>query len=264
MMKRYYSQNGEDFLLTQLFSTKKDGFFVEIGCIDGLRFSNTLVFEKMGWSGVCVEAHKDYYPLVRANRQNSIVYDYAVGEVDEDNIRFYANSRGSLSTLDKSKERHFADHYGKWFTGFKEQVVNKRTLTSIFEEADVKDIDILSIDIEGYEVEALMGLDLKRYRPSVIVIESDSESHEAKIGEMLFRHGYMRGFRLSENIFYVRDIDLLDVLKEEYHIDLITTQNPFDLEGNIEYTLRLRFHENSGKPYYSKKLMETNESKSLL
>jgi len=55
----YYSQHGEDFILDLIFDHKKSGFFVEVGCIDGLRFSNTLFFEKLGWKGICIEAHKE-------------------------------------------------------------------------------------------------------------------------------------------------------------------------------------------------------------
>jgi hypothetical protein len=100
----FYSQNGEDFILNELLGNKKSGFFVEVGCIDGRRFSNTLLFEQMGWQGLCVEAHADYIEILERNRPNSIIYHGAVGEKDEPNVIFYANSRGSLSTLDRSKE----------------------------------------------------------------------------------------------------------------------------------------------------------------
>ena len=79
-MVNYYSQHGEDFLLDRLLSDKKRGFFVEVGCIDGRRFSNTLIFEERGWRGLCVEAHTGYIELLRQNRPNSIVCHCAAGE----------------------------------------------------------------------------------------------------------------------------------------------------------------------------------------
>ena len=64
----------------------------------------------------------------------------------------YANARGSLSTLDPSREAQFAERFGKYFTGFQHQTVRMRTLNSILGEHQVDAIDFISIDIEGHEV----------------------------------------------------------------------------------------------------------------
>ncbi len=53
----FYSQHGEDILLSAVFAGKKDGYFVEIGGHDGRHLSNTLHFELAGWTGALVEAH---------------------------------------------------------------------------------------------------------------------------------------------------------------------------------------------------------------
>ena len=120
-MVNFYSQNGEDVILNELFKEQKNGFFVEVGCIDGKLFSNTLTFEEGGWKGICIEAHSGYIELLRKNHPKSIICHCAAAETDEDNVIFYANSRGSLSTLDKSKESEFRKRYNKFFTGFEEQ-----------------------------------------------------------------------------------------------------------------------------------------------
>jgi hypothetical protein len=95
----FYGQHGEDFLLDRIFESKADGFFVEVGCIDGRRFSNTLIFEERGWRGLCIEAHEQYVDLIRKNRPHSIVCHCAAGEADDDYATFYPNARASLSTL---------------------------------------------------------------------------------------------------------------------------------------------------------------------
>lgn len=255
-MERWYSQNGEDFILNELFKDKQDGFFVEVGCIDGLRFSNTYKLEQKGWKGICVEAHQDYVPLLKKNRPNSIVLDYAVGEKDEDDVVFYANSRGSLSTLDKSQEERWKKSFPDWFSGFKEQIVQKRTLNTIFDECNVETIDILSLDIEGYEFEALMGLDLKKYKPSIIVVESFGENHECELDEYLLQNQYKKLFRISENIFY-SSCYLMPTLKKQYEINLITTENPFDLEGDLMFSVELRLQETPSS-YYEKLYLNQN------
>ena len=46
-----------------------------------------------------------------------------------------------------------------------------RTLTSILDECKVDRIDFFSLDVEGYELNVLKGLDMKKYRPFFILIE---------------------------------------------------------------------------------------------
>jgi hypothetical protein len=51
--------------------------------------------------------------------------------------------------------------------------VPARTLESILDEqADLPEIDLLSLDVEGYELEVLKGLNIERYRPRYILVEA--------------------------------------------------------------------------------------------
>lgn len=233
-MSKYYSQHGEDYLLELIFPDKTDGFFVEVGCIDGILFSNTLHFEEKGWKGLCLEAHPDYIPLLKHNRPNSIICHYAVGEKDEDNVIFYANDRGSLSTLDKSQEARWKKNYAKYFHGFEEKQVAKKTLTSIFRENQVGHINILSIDIEGYEVPALQGLDFNLYQPDVLVIEVDGDEQRKQYDALLLVHGYFVATILAGNIFYVRDQKLANRVQNVVTtIQLTHPNHPLDPQKTL-------------------------------
>lgn len=233
-MTNYYSQNGEDFILDQMFPGKTNGFFVEVGCIDGKRFSNTLHFEKKGWKGICIEAHPDYIPLLQANRPNSIVYHCAISEADQDDVFFYANKRGSLSTLDASKESSFREGYGKYFHGFEEKHVPMMSLSTIFRKEVITHIDILSIDIEGYEVNALKGLDFSEVKPLVMVIESEDAAHEKELDSILSNQGYIKSIRISGNVFFVLDRVYHRRIQDRVFTDIKVThtQHPLDDEGD--------------------------------
>ena len=234
-MPNFYSQHGEDFILYQIFKNKTDGFFVEVGCIDGKRFSNTLVFEELGWEGICIEAHKDYIPLLQQNRPKSRIIHCAIGEKDEEAVTFYANSRGSLSTLDKSRKDFFKENYKRFFTGFELQTVNKYTMNSVFTKYGVKNIDILSLDIEGYEVEALEGLDLEKFQPAVLVIESDSAEHEKKLDNLIIPKGYSKSICVEQNIFYLKNKKLEKNIKNKYfEFELIHAKHPLDNTGDLK------------------------------
>ena len=112
-MNSFYSQHGEDFLLNKIFKGKADGYFVEIGCLDGIEYSNTYYFEKKGWKGTCIEAHNDFINVLQRNRPNSSIVHCAVGEDDVKSVIFYANKVGSLSTLDKNEEERWKKNYSK-------------------------------------------------------------------------------------------------------------------------------------------------------
>ena len=238
-LKKYYSQHGEDALLDLIFGDQKEGFFVEVGCIDGRRFSNTLTFEERGWKGMCVEAHAGYIESLKKNRPNSIICHCAAGEADEEAI-FYANARGSLSTLDKTKETQFQHNYGAYFSGFEEQHVKKVRLSTLLDAYHVGVVDILSLDIEGYEVEALKGLDLSRHRPKVLVIESDNSQHEAQLDALILPHGYTKSVKLNVNQYYVSDKEMDKILKgKKFTADITHTQHPLDTDGDKELTVTI-------------------------
>ena len=58
--KIFFSQYKQDeYVYNNYFKDKKDGFFLEIGADDGIRFSNCAFFEKtLGWNGIAIERHK--------------------------------------------------------------------------------------------------------------------------------------------------------------------------------------------------------------
>jgi FkbM family methyltransferase len=170
--KHFYGQYGEDSKLRELFKNKKDGYFVEVGAMEGVRFSNTFLFEKLGWRGICIEPHPDYFNLLKKNRTQSICIQAAAGSSDKDGVNFYTNYRGSMSTLDKNLEGFFKSHYGSFFGGFKTIQVPQITLNNVFEKYKVPiEIDLLSIDTEGTEEDVFSGLDFNKYKPRVVIAE---------------------------------------------------------------------------------------------
>lgn len=234
---RFYSQHGEDFLLSEIFGNQKQGTFVEIGCIDGRRFSNTLMLEEQGWRGLCVEAHRDYIPLLYRNRPGSTIVHCAIGETDANDVPFFANARGSLSTLDQTRKEQFRQSYGQYFTGFEQQKVAMRTITTLLREYGLRSIDVLSLDIEGYEVPALQGLDLAAYRPRLLIIESDSEQQVRQFDSILVPAGYVRGFNVAQNWFYTTEPALLNrAIGRRWEFALTHTAHPLDQDGDSEFT----------------------------
>lgn len=236
----YYSQNGEDLVIDAAFDGARSGFFVEVGCIDGRRFSNTLALEERGWRGICVEAHAGYIELIRAARPGSAVVHCAIGDRDEALVPFYANARGALSTLDRSLEGLYSTRYAEWFHGFEEQRIGMRAISSLLDELGAPAIDVLSVDIEGCDVLAIRGLDLKRHRPRLIVVEADDAASGDEIDGMLLPAGYSRGPMISGNAFYLAERAMLDRLGGRTIRGVVKhTRHPMDRGTDVERAVEI-------------------------
>ncbi|MBN1304026.1 MAG: FkbM family methyltransferase [Anaerolineales bacterium] len=203
-MKTFYSQNGEDFLLWSVFqSKKKPGIFIEVGALDGIRFSNTFYFEREGWTGVCVEPHPDYFLLLQKNRPGSFCVELAasnrIGKLD-----FYAASHGDFSTLLEENTRD--EMLSRKMAGYKRIPVSISTLNLILEGAGmVPPIDIVSIDVEGAELDVLDGFNLSYYKPEVLIIEANDEFADMKLDAYMRQHNYHKSGRMGRsNNFYCR------------------------------------------------------------
>ena len=155
MSQTFYSQHGEDIIaLRAMARSRRPGFFVEVGMIDGRRFSNTLALEEPAGAGVCVEAHPGFVQRVRDNRPNSRVVHCAVAD-RAGVLPFHADPRGDLSGLTARPADEMRHRFGSDFRGYDVVDVPVRTLDDILIETNApRRIDVVSIDIEGGELAA--------------------------------------------------------------------------------------------------------------
>ena len=81
--------------------------------------------------------------------------------------------------------------------------VNQKTINSIIENEiqNLDKIDIVSLDIEGGELNCLYGFDLEKYKPKVLVIE-DAFNNKI-LDEYMFKFGYKLDKHISYNKYYV-------------------------------------------------------------
>ena len=160
----------------------RDGFFIEAGANDGFAKSNTYYFEKMqGWKGILVEPIPELGEKCARERPNSVVFNCALvsrNYTGHSVTMLYSNLMSLVEGARKSDAADL-DHarLGMELQADVNQVykvtVPARTLTSILDEVGAPEIDLFSLDVEGYELQVLEGLDLARYRPKYMLIETD-------------------------------------------------------------------------------------------
>ena len=207
-MGKYYSQLGEDCLLAQFFLFKKNGFFVDVGAFDGVYLSNGYCFEQLGWSGVCIEALPEYFELCVKNRSRSKCYQVACLDRDRGMVEFRRDRSGLFSGVN-TDENYAASAYGGMnvpFEGFRSVYVPSTCLNDVLCNVNVE-IDFVSIDVEGAELQVLTGFDLERYRPRILVLEARLQEQRQVLDTYLGQHGYFLARSMAWNHFYVCNPD---------------------------------------------------------
>lgn len=162
----FYSQQNEDKILFEKYLNYKNGFFIELGAMNGITYSNSLFFEKeLSWNGVLIEPTNQFEQL-KINRPNCFNYNYAVSETNG-LVEFLGNDAlgGITKTMhEKHKNGWKLEEKGKKY------YVESKPINEIIKSLDIKKVDLFSIDVEGgeYEVLKTFNWDIPVY---VILIE---------------------------------------------------------------------------------------------
>lgn len=172
---------------------ERGGVFVEAGAFDGYEQSNTYFLERFrGWSGVLVEPVPELYREATLNRPGSQVFNCALGTEQQTGERLTMRYGGLMSIVagaqgdEAGDSAHVAQAFAYRLEDPYEFTVTARTLTSVLEEAGIDHIDLLSLDVEGYEANVLRGLDLDRFGPRYLLVEMlDRDARRPEIEAVL-------------------------------------------------------------------------------
>ena len=172
-------------LLLEAFGFTREGFFIEVGANHPQRNSLTYLLERLGWSGILVDPLTACYEkLVKARPRSRSFRCACVGPNKVGTLTLHAPDPSSVAATVEKNVDDFDMHYA--FT----ETCDAVTLDSLVEQVKPARIDFLSIDTEGTEMDVLLGFDLARHRPRLILIEDKLYS--------LAKHRYLnqQGYRL--------------------------------------------------------------------
>jgi FkbM family methyltransferase len=189
----------------------RGGTFIEAGANDGIAQSNTYFLEKkLGWKGLLVEPVPRYFRMCRRAR-TAITVNNALGPLEKDGEDLEILAGGLMSlpvSVDarflhgRSVQEHAAFGAREYGARAAQTVRTRiRALSALIDEAGLGKIDFFSLDVEGFELEVLKGLDMSRHRPGLMLIETEQPQ---EVGAFLGRR-YELVEALSHHDFLFRD-----------------------------------------------------------
>ena len=175
-MKSYNQAGQEEWVRTYL-KDKKNGFFVDVGAYDGIESSNTYYLEhELGWDGICIESHPDYFSKLTQVRSVKCINKAAMP------YKGHAIFKG-IETFPAP--------------GPQPGAVECDTLDAILTDmGSPKDIDYMSLDIEGHELSLLESFPFDKWNISLLTVEHNlyliGDRFKTKIFEVMSSNGYNR------------------------------------------------------------------------
>ncbi len=181
-----FAQNAEDVVLWRALGPvvpAGTGRYIDVGANDPVVDSISWAFYQRGWRGVTAEPVPSLAAAHRDLRPEDHQVEAVVGHLDRDEVVLHEIAHSGLSTIrPEIAGKHSTDGWQ-----VQQRTVPARRLDEVLADAgwdDGRDIHFLTVDTEGSELAVLQSIDLRRFRPWVLVIEataptSSDQTHRA-------------------------------------------------------------------------------------
>lgn len=180
MNKAYRSAQGQDrWLNDNVFKGLRNGFFIEMGALDGVTNSNSYFFEKtLSWSGVLIEPNEASYNLIK-NHRTSLAINKCV--YNGDFVSFF-EKKGHSGIVDKNLDNCLS----KKEISLSNKIKSITILDALLISKSPKTIEYFSLDVEGAEEEIIKSFPFEDYLVKAFTIERATD----EIYDILYRENY--------------------------------------------------------------------------
>jgi FkbM family methyltransferase len=192
LQRRSSSRLGQDIWALERLRYKRSGYFVDIGAMDGLMASNTLMLERdFGWTGLCAEPNPDFFRQLRQNRKAKVL-EACIGPRSADEVAFILDDENSSiavqpATADAAFRLRSLEAAGN-VIHFMTQSLNDFLTTC----SAPHEIDFLSLDTGGNEFEILSTFPFQNWKVRLVAVGHHSTRQSESMREILLENGYVQ------------------------------------------------------------------------
>ncbi len=192
-----FAQIGEDRILYFLFSRRgiERPSYIDIGANEPVKGSNTYLFYLRGAKGVCIEPDPALYQKLKQTRPRDICLNVGIGLTEAEAADFYCYPpRLSGYNTFSGEEAEYRATQGQNYKAILQ--IPLKNINRIIAENLGAAPQLMSIDVEGLDLQILQSLDFKQYAPMVLVVETirfgdtEAASKQADIIDFVLAQGY--------------------------------------------------------------------------
>ena len=185
-----YSANREDVYINRVFAAQPTGFYVDVGAAHPMYENDTRALYERGWSGINIEPNEEFFGLLAEARPRDRNLRLVVSD-EPGELVFHQVIGTGLSTAD-SGEAGRARERGHEVA---ERRVAADTLRHILDEAAPNAIDLLKVDVEGFELKVLQSNDWTRFRPHLVLVEATFPDTPVRRPDLVTPYLEAQGYR---------------------------------------------------------------------
>ncbi len=176
-----FSQFGEDLVIADNLLNRKSpqGIYIDAGCFDPFRYSNTRLLNLLGWRGINIDAADDVVAKFDVHRKADFNVCAALSNVETD-MQLATEGGPACRRLVRPGQSNGSP------------ILRTTTLASMIRESPFngQPVDLLDIDCEGHDFEVLQGFPFERVKPLIICIEAHSRGERERVLPFLAAMSY--------------------------------------------------------------------------
>tara|TARA_B100000787_G_scaffold33393_1_gene22947 strand:+ start:4280 stop:4987 length:708 start_codon:yes stop_codon:yes gene_type:complete len=165
--KKYYSFSGVDIAINDIFRNNNNGIYLDVGCQHPVNNNNTFLLHQKGWEGINIDLDQDNIDLFNCSRPKDLNICAAISSTVKNTDLYFYHKKSPINTI-VNKVSNFQKAKISEIKKIKTNTLNNLLKLSRFHN---KRFDLMSVDVEGHELEVFLGFDFVKYRPNIIVVE---------------------------------------------------------------------------------------------
>lgn len=167
-----YSQTGEDRIIDFILRTiccNRPISYIDIGANHPFYLSNTALFYEQDGKGILVEPDPSLAKLLRKSRPRDKVLAVGITLEGSKAETFYLLDPPTLNTFSQNEALRYESMGHSLLGSVQVDTVHPNQILSM-----MNCIDLLNLDVEGFDEQIVLSIDWQQFRPKVVCIETIS------------------------------------------------------------------------------------------